>query len=392
MTLELETSEACYKRMPRAVSFALICALTAFASDSAAAPPPTAGSSVADARPRSGNDKDPRLIAKAEVLLDRVHFSSGEIDGFDGDNFRNAIRAFQQVNGLPVSGNLDAPTWSALTTKDSAPVLKAYTISLADVSGPFTRAIPTNLVAMARLSGLSYTSAQAELAEKFHMSQSLLRQLNPRADFARAGTEITVASVPEMNLRSGRRSVEVVPPQNAPKASNDPPGVTIADPPGVTIAIDKPARNLRVYDRDGKFLAFYPATIGSEEKPAPSGDFKVKGIIWNPDYQYDPKFAWKGVNAKRKLTVGPGPNNPVGLVWIDLTDPSYGIHGTPAPADIGKTQSHGCIRLTNWDAVALAAMVRPDVVVRFEDQDTPVWPLATPLSQWQEPDAKGHVP
>ena len=237
---------------------------------------------------------------------------------------------------------------------------------------------------MARLPGLSYTSAQAELAEKFHMSQSLFRQLNPRADFARAGTEITVASVPEMNLRSGRRSVEVVPPQNAPKASND--------PPDVTIVIDKPARNLRVYDRDGKFLAFYPATIGSEEKPAPSGDFKVRGIVWNPDYQYDPKFAWKGVNTKRKLTVGPGPNNPVGLVWIDLTDPSYGIHGTPAPADIGKTQSHGCIRLTNWDAVALAAMARPDVVVRFEDQDTPVAPLSVPVSETGRPKLENKRP
>ena len=96
------------------------------------------------------------------------------------------------------------------------------------------------------------------------------------------------------------------------------------------------------------------ATIGSEEKPAPSGDFKVKGVSWNPKYEYDPKFAWKGVNTKRKLSIGPGPNNPVGLVWIDLTDPTYGIHGTPAPSDIGKTQSHGCIRLTNWDAVELA--------------------------------------
>ena len=372
--------------MSRAVSFALICGLAASATDAAvAAPSPTTlGSAIAGAAPKNSDDKDPRLIAKAEVLLDRAHFSPGEIDGFDGDNFRNAVRAFQQVNGLPVSGNLDARTWSALTTKDPAPVLNAYTISLADVFGPFTRAIPTNLVAMARLPGLSYTSAQAELAEKFHMSQSLLRQLNPRADFARAGTEITVASVPEMNLRSARRSVEVVPPQNAPKASDD--------SSDVTIVIDKPARNLRVYDRDGKFLAFYPATIGSEEKPAPSGDFKIKGIVWNPDYQYDPKFAWKGVNTKRRLTVSPGPNNPVGVVWIDLTDPSYGIHGTPAPEDIGKTQSHGCIRLTNWDAVALAAMVRPDVVVRFEDQDTPVAPLSVPVSETGRPKLENKRP
>jgi lipoprotein-anchoring transpeptidase ErfK/SrfK len=254
------------------------------------------------------NDRDPALVAKAEILLDRAHVSSGEIDGLDGDIFHNAVRAFQQVNRLPVSGDLDGATWGALM-RDGAPIFKAYTITLADAAGPFTRAIPSNLEAMARLPGLSYTSAQSELAEKFHMSPTLLRRLNPRPDFARAGTELTVANVPEMLLRSGRPSVEAVPPPNPPKAKND--------LPEVTIVVDKPARNLRVYDRDGKFLA---ATIGSEEKPAPSGDFKVKGVSWNPKYEYDPKFAWKGVNTKRKLSIGPGPNNPVGLVWIDLTE------------------------------------------------------------------------
>jgi lipoprotein-anchoring transpeptidase ErfK/SrfK len=278
-----------------------------------------------------------------------------------------------------VSGNLDAPTWSALT-KDSAPVLKPYTVTLSDASGPFTRAIPTDLVAMSRLPGLSYTSAQSELAEAFHMSPDLLRALNPRVDFAKGGTELTVAAVSEMILRPGPHSVEAVAPAPPPKANG-------GDPPNVSIVVDKPARNLRVYDSTGRFLAFYPATIGSEEKPAPSGDFLVKGVAWNPHYEYDPKFAWKGVNVKRKLMIAPGPNNPVGLVWIDLSDPSYGIHGTPAPADIGKTQSHGCVRLTNWDAAELAGMVRPGVAVHFEDQDTPVAPAPPPaaMSEAQKP-------
>lgn len=133
---------------------------------------------------------------------------------------------------------------------------------------------------------------------------------------------------------------------------------------------------MRAYDQGGKLLAFYPATIGSQEKPAPTGAFKVTRVAWNPDYHYDPKFAWKGVKAKEKLTIQPGPNNPVGLVWIDLTAPSYGIHGTPEPKNIGKSESHGCVRLTNWDAVALAGLVGHGTSVKFEDEDSPVVPLA----------------
>ena len=156
--------------------------------------------------------------------------------------------------------------------------------------------------------------------------------------------------------------------------------------------VDKPARTVRAYDQDGRFLAFYPATIGSEEKPAPSGVFKVRRVDWNPEYHYDPRFAWKEVKTKRKLTVQPGPNNPVGLVWIDLTAPSYGIHGTPAPEAIGHTESHGCIRLTNWDAADLAAMARPGTVVRFDDQNSPVARLLVPLSEGQRPEAKAQTP
>jgi lipoprotein-anchoring transpeptidase ErfK/SrfK len=371
--------------MIRTLAIAVLWGLTASPAALAAPDPTALSASIDRATPKKVNDRDPALVTKAEILLDRLHVSPGEIDGLDGDNFRNAVRAFQQINGLPVSGDLDAATWGALK-RDGAPVLKAYTITLADAAGPFSRAIPSNLEAMARLPGLSYTSAQSELAEKFHMSPTLLRELNPRADFARPGMELTVANVPEMPLRSGRPSVEAVPPPNPPKASND--------LPEVTIVVDKPARNVRVYDRGGKFLAFYPATIGSEEKPAPSGDFKVKGVSWNPKYEYDPKFAWKGVNTKRKLSIGPGPNNPVGLVWIDLTDPTYGIHGTPGPSDIGKTQSHGCIRLTNWDAVELAGMIRPSDVVRFEDQDSPILPSAgtAPISETPRPELTRQAP
>jgi lipoprotein-anchoring transpeptidase ErfK/SrfK len=367
--------------MFRMFAAALIVSVTASAAGAqGSSPGAMTDASINGAAPSGANDKDPSLIAKAEALLDRAHFSVGEIDGLDGDNFRNAVRAFQEVKGLSVTGNLDADTWKALAPSDAAPVLKTYVISETDVAGPFTKAIPASLEAMARLRGLSYTSPIAELAEKFHMAQTLLRQLNPRADFKRAQSEIMVADVPEMNLRPGRHSVEAVPPTDN------------GGPIATRIVVDKPARNVRAYEKDGKLIAFYAATIGSEEKPAPSGVFKVNGVYWNPEYHYDPKFAWKEVKTKRKLTVAAGPNNPVGLVWIDLSAPSYGIHGTPAPEDIGHTESHGCIRLTNWDAIDLAAMARPGAAVSFEDQDSPVQPPSAPVSRMQAPQAEAASP
>ena len=328
--------------------------------------------SINSSAPSGKNDGDPSLIAKAEVLLDRDHFSPGEIDGMNGDNYRRALRAFQQANNLPATGILDAATWNALTSNASEPVLKPYTITDADLAGPFDKEIPVDLKRMAELRGLSYTSPLAELAEKFHMNMEFLRKLNPHADFEHLGQEIVVADVKPLNLRAGRDTFEAIPPNNSEGAPNE----SVA-----TIVVDKPARNVRAYDKEGRLLAFYPATIGSEEKPAPSGAFKVRGVSWNPDYIYDPKFAWKGVNVRHKLTIRPGPNNPVGLVWVDLTAPTYGIHGTPEPANIGKTESHGCIRLTNWDAVDLAAMVRPGTVVKFDDEDSPVANVPGPVSE-----------
>jgi lipoprotein-anchoring transpeptidase ErfK/SrfK len=169
-----------------------------------------------------------------------------------------------------------------------------------------------------------------------------------------------------MQLRQGQGglTVEAIPPKKHAE------GERVA-----TIVVDKAASDVRAYNEGGRFVAFYPATIGSEEKPAPTGTFKVTRVAWNPDYHYDPRFAWKGVKSNQKLTVQPGPNNPVGLVWIDLTAPSYGIHGTPEPNKIGKTESHGCIRLTNWDALNLAGMVGRGTLVKFEDDDSPVVPL-----------------
>ena len=306
------------------------------------------------------NGNDPALIVKTEVLLDRDDFSPGEIDGRDGDNFHKALAAFQQANNVNPTGKIDADTWNALVEGNSAPPLTSYTISQDDVAGPFEKRILKQLEQLAELPGLSYKDPQEELAEKFHMNEGLLRRLNPHAHFDQAGEQIVVANVQPMALHQGHDTLEAAAPKKQRRE----------DASVATIVVEKSARDVRAYDKDGKLLAFYPATIGSTEKPAPSGTFEVRRVAFNPDYHYNPKFAWKGVKAKEPLTVKPGPNNPVGLVWIDLTAPSYGIHGTPDPDKIGKTESHGCIRLTNWDAIELAAMVHHGTVVKFEDKDS----------------------
>jgi lipoprotein-anchoring transpeptidase ErfK/SrfK len=299
--------------------------------------PPLTAQAIEQAQFVPGQKANPALIIKAEVLLDRAGFSPGVIDGHDGDNFRKALAAFQRQNGRDGTSILDAQTFNALAATSEDPVMGDYVISEADVKGPFAKEIPANLEAMAKLPRLDYPSLRDQLAERFHMSESLLTALNPGADFARADTRIVVTDVPQQP-----RHVKVA-----------------------KIVVDKRARSLSAFDADGNLVGFYPASIGSAEKPAPSGQFKVKSVAHNPTYHYDPRFGFKGVKAQHKFTIQPGPKNPVGLVWIDLTAPSYGIHGTPAPEKIGKTESHGCIRLTNWDALDLAGMVKRGTIVDF---------------------------
>lgn len=277
---------------------------------------------------------------KAQVLLDRARFSPGVIDGHHGENFSNALRAYQERNGLAVSGKLDTPTWEKLT-RDADPAVIEYTITAADVKGPFADEIPKKMEKQADLKRLDYRSSGEMLAERFHMDEQLLERLNRGADLDQAGTAITVANV---NMKPVALEAKLG-----------------------RIEVDKKRKLVRALDADGKSIAIYPASIGSKEKPAPSGTLKVTRVAKNPNYTYNPDYKFRGVKAKEEFKIAPGPNNPVGVVWIALNEKGYGIHGTPDPEKVGKGYSHGCVRLTNWDALALAAMVKKGTVVEFVD-------------------------
>lgn len=274
---------------------------------------------------------DPAVV-RLQVLLDRAGASPGVIDGFDGDNVRKAVLAFELMRGLPPDGALDPDVLTALET--GGPVIGEYKI-IADDLNAIGEPIPKDYAEQAKRKFLGYASIEEELGERFHMDVDLLKALNPGAGFT-TGATIQVAEYgPDLEGEVAR------------------------------IEADKALRQVRAYGADDRLIAAYPATIGSEENPSPTGTHVVEGVAPMPEYTYNPKVNFQQGDNTSILTIPPGPNGPVGSMWIDLSEPSFGIHGTPEPSLIDKTASHGCVRLTNWDANELARMVKPGAKVDF---------------------------
>jgi lipoprotein-anchoring transpeptidase ErfK/SrfK len=270
------------------------------------------------------------LTAKVQVLLDRSGTSPGVIDGFKGGMSESAIRAFERRVSLPVDGIMDPHVWNLLQSYAGLPATQSYTITEADMQG-LVDAIPADYAEKAKMSSQGYTSIAEKLGERFHMDEKFIAFLNPGVTLAPGATINVTAPGSPMKTKVSR------------------------------IIIDKATRRVAAYNDKGRMIVDYPATIGSDSTPSPSGNHHVVTVAINPNYTYNPNKNFKQGNNDKVLIVPPGPNGPVGTVWIDLSQPSYGIHGTSSPSRLFHNQSYGCVRLTNWDAEELAGMVQPGI-------------------------------
>lgn len=328
-------------RLPFAFALALVVTLSltlgAGPASALAAEDVNKATWVRDLR-RKTSKPDPAIV-KAQVLLSRRGISPGAIDGRDGDNYRKAIAQFRRQERLGEGDAMDQALWQALGGDAAGDIVTEYTIAKKDISYRFATRIPRDYARQAAMKRLSYTSAREMLAERFHMSEQLLVALNRHTHYRKAGVSIFVVAAAPSAAPEGAQRVEAV----------------------------KGTGMVVVYGQGDRILASYPATIGSSETPSPEGEYRIERIARNPTYHYDPEKNFQQGNNTRKLVLPAGPNNPVGTVWIALSKPTFGIHGTPEPTRVSKNASHGCVRLTNWDAENLATLVKPGLPVRFVD-------------------------
>jgi lipoprotein-anchoring transpeptidase ErfK/SrfK len=331
-------------------------------------------------------DAEPRPTMQLQVVLDRLGFAPGVIDGREGLSTANALKGFQEANGLEVTGEFDVATRGALARWETVAATRVVRIP-ASWGRESYRAVPDEPAQQAQLDRLGYEGIAERLAERFHTTVEVLDALNPGGRPARAMSEESAAattSAPAQPVDSegmpAFRAGQLVRVPNAGadvgRAEGDTGeewlrtlaslGVAADQPDASRIVVDKSEGWLKAYDAAGKLIAMFTVTTGSSYDPLPLGEWGVNGVARNPPFAYDPELFWDVPDDEEEQQLPPGPNGPVGVVWIDLTREHYGIHGTPDPETIGRAQSHGCVRLTNWDAARLAGMVDGSTKVTFQ--------------------------
>lgn len=335
-------------------------------------------------------DTEQRPVMQMQVVLDRLGFSPGVIDGKEGLSLGNALGGFQKANNLPQTGKPDQATLQMLSRWSNIPATRVVTIPEDFARGPFAP-VPKEPADQVKMPHLGYASLDEKLAERFHTTIETLHMLNPGGAPAGAQAAPVAAAQPAPAPSPKASSAPGTPPPPMFRAGQqirvpntgadalDPAGIddqtwlgTLRDlgvgssqPKVDKVVVSKSKGTLSAYDGD-KLVAVFTVTTGSSHDPLPIGKWEVKGVAHNPPFHYNPDLFWDADSKEEKQKLPPGPNGPVGVVWIDLSKPHYGIHGTPEPQTIGRAQSHGCVRLTNWDAARLAQMVHSGTVALFE--------------------------
>ncbi|MBJ7441011.1 MAG: murein L,D-transpeptidase [Sphingopyxis sp.] len=290
---------------------------------------------------------------RTQVILDHLGFSPGVIDGKEGQSYFAALRGFQTANDLPDTGKLDEATLAKMEQWSEIPATRVVIIPSAFAAGPFFPDFPADAAEQAKLPALGYRNLIEALAERFHTTPEAIVAMNSASTPVGSGKAIRVPNFP--NPKAGDANGDA-------RGWNDTLqrlGVSPDQPQADRIVVDKSEGVLKVFGADDKLIAQFPATMGSSKDPLPIGKWKIQGVSRNPDFHYNPKLFWDVSDNTAAQILKPGPNSPVGVAWLDLNKPHYGIHGTNEAHTIGRAESHGCIRLTNWDVARLAQMVRP---------------------------------
>ena len=319
----------------------------------------------------------------AQVLLDAAGFSPGVIDGKKGTSLTQAIKGFQETNGLETSGKLDGPTREKLLAENRLSTVYVK-LTADDVAGPFVYPFPKKPEDQAKLKFMGYRNMLEKVAERYHTSPDTIVALNGPQKLIGPGQTLRLPNV-------------LPPSRDYGGATNDKQKQLLAmlnvsgdEPRGDFVVVDKSDGTLKVYRSggtgsasegsdtgkskssakspsvpSGTLVAQFPVTTGSSHDPLPLGTWKAPTYSFLPPFNYQPELFWDVADDKAEQKLPPGPNGPVGVAWLDLTKEHYGIHGTNEPQTIQHTESHGCLRLTNWDVMRLSLMMKPGFTAYF---------------------------